>query len=225
MIITQNSHATSCVDASFFYLPYGLGMAMGLDSVSSHVVLLPVEPYLVHVYWDVAAADLENAQKNFSPPWTGRPILIIYDVSGRYRDNPRHVFETEVKLHIPKCYVPLSNPTGSYIAELGLRFRNGQFVLLARSNFAHMPRAWPVEPAALSIQERPNQAVRVFPLKTSQKNYRPLFDPSAQNPNVTRNTVETDMSDVTRKRASQVTWMNEAAYAAGISSGQMPTKD
>ena len=219
MIITQNSHVNSHVDGTFFYVPDGLVIAMEHCSASTHIVLLPVEPYLAHAYWEIAAVDLKRAQEKCDTPWTLRPVLRIYDVSPPC-DTPRHVLDIDVKLHTPKCYVPLSTPAGAYVAELGLLSAHGQFVLLASSNTAHLPRAWPAEPSVPSIPDHPTKTVRPFPLaataKAGAKQGGPFVRDDAANPLRTFNTV----NDILHKGASDLISMNEAIYTAGISSGQ-----
>jgi hypothetical protein len=110
------------------------------------VVLLAVNPYLVHVYWGIAAHDRELLERVFSRPGPrAQPVLRFYDVT-RVDLDPTNVlgwFDVEIDLRAGNWYVHLENPAKSYFIDLGLRTEGGAFQCLARSNVAETPRAWP----------------------------------------------------------------------------------
>lgn len=115
----------------------------------TRVVLLPVDPYLVHVYWELASRDLEEAQKRLSE--LGRhgqqpqAVLKFYDVTRLIFDgtNAHASFEVNIELGAGNWYVHLWSPEKSYCVDLGFRTGEGGFLPIARSNVAETPRAWP----------------------------------------------------------------------------------
>ncbi|MBZ5618445.1 MAG: DUF4912 domain-containing protein [Acidobacteriia bacterium] len=92
------------------------------------VVLLPVDPYLVHVYWDFDLSKL--------PEDTSAAVLRFYDADGH--------FDVGVDLRTSNWYVPLWSPAKTYYADLGAITAAGDFIPLLRSNTIQTPRAWPV---------------------------------------------------------------------------------
>jgi hypothetical protein len=110
------------------------------------VVLLPVNPYLVHVYWEVAQDDLKEIKKLLGrPALRAQPVLRFSDVTCIIFDgtNAHSQFDVDIDLGAGNWYVHLWAPGKSYFVDLGLRTQDGQFHPLARSNIAETPRAWP----------------------------------------------------------------------------------
>ncbi len=112
----------------------------------SRVVLLPVGPYLVHAYWEVSSSDMEKARSELGKDFSkAQPVLRFYDITFIIFDgtNAHNYFDIEVKIKDQSSYVNLYSPEKSYCIDLGFRARDGEFLPLARSNFAETPRAWP----------------------------------------------------------------------------------
>jgi len=110
------------------------------------VVLLPVNPYLVHVYWGIAPRDADVLERVFGRPGPGaQPVLRFYDISQAILDatNAPSQFDVEIDLQAGNWYVHLENPAKSYCIDLGLRTAGGGFHRLAQSNVAETARAWP----------------------------------------------------------------------------------
>lgn len=119
------------------------------------VLLLPVEPSLIHVYWEFsfrhqpaggpAAARLKLAVESDKGKQT-RPVLRFYEVTGIAFDgsNATEFFDVEIDLAARSQYVCLRRPEGSYLAELGFRAGSGRFFPAVRSNTIEVPRAGPV---------------------------------------------------------------------------------
>src|SRR5208282_776691 len=72
------------------------------DSVEeTKAVLLPVNPHLVHVYWEIAAHDLEEVNRIFSRLGPrAQPVLRFYETAHADFDdaNPSRWFEVEIAL-------------------------------------------------------------------------------------------------------------------------------
>ena len=110
------------------------------------VVLLPVNPYLVHVYWGMAAHDLKKVGRVFSRLGPRvQPVLRFYDVTQASIEgtNPQWWYEVEIALGAGNWYAHPESPAKSYYIDLGLRIAGSGFHRLARSNVAETPRAGP----------------------------------------------------------------------------------
>jgi hypothetical protein len=110
------------------------------------VVLLPVNPYLVHVYWGIAANDLKEIERvSTRAGRRAQPVLRFYDITHINFDgtNAHSWFDVEIDLRAGNWYIHLQSPGKSYCIDLGLRAEGGGFHRLARSNVAETPRAWP----------------------------------------------------------------------------------
>jgi hypothetical protein len=123
--------------------PGELPVSYGITSV----VLIPVEPYLANVYWDVSPSDREKIGRRLavrSRP--SQPVLRFHDVTGHLPNKKSpDFFDIEVDLRAGNWYVHLWSPGKSYFAELGLRSATGRFFPVARSNTAEFPAAGPLE--------------------------------------------------------------------------------
>lgn len=112
----------------------------------SRIVLLPVEPYLLHVYWDVTPAELDKAKHQINEEHAqSQAILRCYDITNTIIDgtNANGSFDVHIDL-LSKCwYVHLWSPEKSYFIELGSKTEDGRFYPIARSNIADIPPAWP----------------------------------------------------------------------------------
>jgi hypothetical protein len=107
---------------------------------------MPVDPYLIHAYWEIADADLLRVQTEMGPSHsTARPVLRIYDIT--YIDfdgtNAHHLFDIEIDLRPRNWYVHLWSPEKTYCADLGFTIPEGRFFPVVRSNIVHVPRSEP----------------------------------------------------------------------------------
>jgi hypothetical protein len=100
----------------------------------TRVVLLAVDPNLVHAYWNVAPDKLREAKSRVGE--SSQAVLRFYEAGAR--------FDVDIDLGPRNWYVPLWSAGKSYYVDLGLRGEGGSFVQLARSNVVHTPRAMPV---------------------------------------------------------------------------------
>jgi len=123
-------------------LPVGYG--------KTRIVLLPVDPYLVHVYWEVSSSGM-GFVRALVEEGALRPqaVLRFHDVTAMPVGGVRAEgsFDVEVDIASRNWYVRLLSPEKSYIVDLGFRGRDGRFHRIARSNRGGTPRAWPCEEA------------------------------------------------------------------------------
>ena len=116
----------------------------------TRVVLIPVEPYMVHVYWEVASDELEKAKDSLDDnDGRSQTILRFYDVTNIFFDgtNAHSFFDVPIELESRSRYVHLWSPDKSYFVELGFKTADGRFFPLVRSNVAKTPSAWPAPKA------------------------------------------------------------------------------
>lgn len=106
---------------------------------SNRIVLLPVNPHLVFVYWDLSKETYSKLSNQ------SEVVLRLYDVTYINFDgsNAHRIFEAGIHLALTRNYyfhVPSSN--ADYLAELGFK-AGGKFVPLLRSNVARTPSDTP----------------------------------------------------------------------------------
>jgi hypothetical protein len=112
----------------------------------SQVVLLPVKPYLIYVYWDVTSNDIEKAKQRLGGNYGhSKAVLRFYDVTDIIYDgtNAHDFFDVEIDLQSRDWYVDIWSPDKSYFVDLGFKTGDGFFLSLARSGVARTPCAWP----------------------------------------------------------------------------------
>jgi hypothetical protein len=121
-------------------LPTGYG--------ETRVVLLAVDPYLVHAYWEVSERDMrrvEGLAKDGFSPW--QAFLRFHDLTPLAAGGNRGSgsFDVRVEIESQNWYVRLLSPERTYMVDLGFRAQDGSFHRIARSNPVGTPRAWPCE--------------------------------------------------------------------------------
>jgi hypothetical protein len=129
-LTTQELATISAEVAAFFPQPFE----------RTEVVLLVIEPRNVHAYWHVRNDDMSRAAAAAGPD--APMVLRIYDITyiDFSRARPHSFFDLEVHGLQNNWYVHLWADAKSYIADLGLRRRDGTLVALARSNVVETPR-------------------------------------------------------------------------------------
>jgi hypothetical protein len=112
----------------------------------NRLVLLPVDPYLMYTYWELATDP---------PPTAGaRAVLRFHESPSSLSMEISRPFDVDIDLGAGNWYVHLWSPDKLYQADLGLRGDDGSFVVLAHSN---QVRTAPTRPAEVSpvIEEAP----------------------------------------------------------------------
>ena len=115
----------------------------------TRVVLLPVDPYLVHVYWDLAQSDVQQVQRSLDTDHTrAQPVLRFWEITeGSAGAGQPASFDVDVQLQARNWYIHLWSPGKTYYLDLGFRTDGGEFMPLARSNEVQTPRAGPATEA------------------------------------------------------------------------------
>lgn len=110
-----------------------------LDSHSeTRIVLLPVEPYLVHAYWDISRDDLSKARRRLGEEYgESQQVLRFLELNDAVSQSTIDTFDVAIEFSARNWYVPLWSPDKTYRALLGLKTKNNRFFTLARSNIAN----------------------------------------------------------------------------------------
>ena len=184
----------------------------------TRLVLLPVEPYVVHVYWEATPEELEKAKDGVDEE--SDAVLRFYDVPNDMTDSmdAHRFFDEQVDLESKSRYVHLGRPERSCFVELGLKTQNGSFFPIARSNVVKTPRAWPAsgeDEHDTFVQGDTDQGLLRRDTRTEHRKREkeaepcsqpePPFNQSAQAPSERRGDVE-------------LTEMSEKAFSFGVSS-------
>jgi hypothetical protein len=117
-------------------LPSGYGQ--------TRLVLMEVDPHLVHAYWEVTPADRKVAMKRLGTQSAPAPwILRFYEVAEQDSGGAviQSRFDVPVDLAPGNWYVSLPASGRSYRAELGPISGSGRFHAACRSNAVTSPRA------------------------------------------------------------------------------------
>ncbi len=107
--------------------------ALNQQSLANKLVLIAVNPYVVHAYWDV--------DQRTVPAGKAPAALRFHDLEP---GQPESCFDVPVELGAGNWYVHLWSPARTYRAELGFKTVTGEFAALADSNIVQTPRAWPI---------------------------------------------------------------------------------
>jgi len=116
----------------------------------SRVILLPVEPYLIHACWEVTHKDIGKAKQRLGNDYrSSQAVLRFYDITNIIFDgtNAHDTFDVDIDLQSRNWYVDLWSPDKSYFVDLGFKTRDGFFLPVTRSNVVRTPRAWPAPEA------------------------------------------------------------------------------
>ncbi len=111
---------------------------------TTYLTLMAKDPSWIYAYWEIAPDSLHNLLKSVSNHHLkeAQTVLRMYDVTllDFNGTNANKYFDIEVGPRANNWYVNLWSDSVSYIGEIGLRFNDGRFFALARSNAAHTPR-------------------------------------------------------------------------------------
>src|SRR5690348_13361052 len=103
----------------------------------TRLVLLVVDPYLIHAYWEVVAEKLREVKKLARQ---NKGVLRFYKATETAGHSTQDSFDIEVDLKSRNWYVHLWSPEESLYADLGLKRNDGKLIRLDRSQVVRMPR-------------------------------------------------------------------------------------
>jgi hypothetical protein len=100
----------------------------------TRLVLLVVDPHLIHAYWEIARSRLRDVKKKAA---RGQVVL-------RFYRGKQDSFDVDIDLQSRNWYVHLWSPEESLYADLAVKMTDGTLIRLARSKAVHLPRTRPV---------------------------------------------------------------------------------
>lgn len=113
----------------------------------TRLVVLPVDPYLVHAYWEVTDKDLEAAKSGIAGDGRDPEAVLRFvetsESPPRPQGTPPTSFDVGVDLTPRNWYVRLWSSGKSYVVQLGLKGPSGRFAALAESAPIQTPRSEP----------------------------------------------------------------------------------
>lgn len=108
----------------------------------TRLVLMEIDPYRVHAYWNVDENDLAHIQKELGKSLKDAQLVLrIYDISYIYYNgtNAHSHFDIEIQGLRNNWYIDLWSSAKSYCADLGFRLPSGDFHAITHSNVIHAP--------------------------------------------------------------------------------------
>ena len=128
------------------HIAWDTGRMFPIPLSSDHLSLLMVNPRLGHVHWKVREESLKEMLPGREDRFSGVPIVVrIYDVTDIVFDgsNAHSFLDLDVSALTGNHYFKVGTPARNYLAEIGLRGRNGSFAAVARSNTIFFDRDVP----------------------------------------------------------------------------------
>jgi hypothetical protein len=140
----------------------------------TRLVLLVVDPYLIHAYWEVAPERLREA---IEPAEQNKGVLRFYkgsETSGK--GTQRESFDIEIDLQSSNWYVHLWSPEESLYADLSVKRSDGTLIRLIRSQVVHIPRTRPavaIDQHFMKVEATERRAEIVSAPPPSAQHHRP----------------------------------------------------
>ncbi|PYR68960.1 MAG: hypothetical protein DMG20_08430 [Acidobacteria bacterium] len=114
----------------------------------TRLVVLAVDPYLIHAYWEIAPPELDEASRH-----AGKSKAVLRFTKGTNQDEHADWFDVDIDLQSRNWYVHLWSAEESYRVDLGLKRSDGTLIRLVPSQLVLMPRSLP----APEIDQRPTR--------------------------------------------------------------------
>ena len=135
----------------------------------TRLVLLAVDPYLIHAYWEVTPEKLNEAKETAGE---AQAVIRFYK-AGKTADENASAdwFDVEIDLQSRNWYVHLWSVEESYCADLALKRNDGTLIRLVRSQVVHMPRTRPaiaIEQHFMKVESTQRRAEIVSPPPVEQ---------------------------------------------------------
>ena len=108
------------------------------------IVLLVRDPWWVFAYWEIGRDKEEDAVRKICSAGDDieKSVLRVYDVTDIKFDgaNAHRSFDIDLKGLANNWYINVGTPARSWLVDIGIISRKGNFYLLARSNTINTPR-------------------------------------------------------------------------------------
>ena len=114
----------------------------------TRLVVLAVDPYLIHAYWEIAPPELDEAKRH-----AGKTKAVLRFHEGTNHGEYADWFDVDIDLQSRNWYVHLWSAEESYCVDLGLKRSDGTLIRMVPSQLVLMPRSLP----APEIDRRPTR--------------------------------------------------------------------
>ncbi len=120
---------------SDFVFPQGYGQ--------DKAVLLVRDPYWMHAYWEITSSKVGSLKAQFGEALinSSRLVLRLLDVNNTAPEKPNDRKDMDISGSTNNWYIQVPNSDCSYCVEIGFLTPDGRFLMIARSNVVHTPRA------------------------------------------------------------------------------------
>lgn len=106
------------------------------------IVLQVRDPYWIHAYWELSEATINRLKSELGNKfYQARRSLRVYDISNIIfsGNNAHNFFDIEINEFADNWYIDTAGPGRSWCADLGLKFPDGSFITIVRSNIVSTP--------------------------------------------------------------------------------------
>ncbi len=115
-------------------LPYGYD--------TTKFVAIVRDPYWVYMYWDFSHSTIGNIAKEYEKKGGNlNPVIRTYDITDIEFDGTKSNKKWDTRIHLDarNWYLCVGEPNRTYIFDLGLVDKDGNFYLIVRSNIITTP--------------------------------------------------------------------------------------
>lgn len=114
---------------------------------TNQITALVRDPWWIYAYWEVTPNGMGEANRRVADSET-RLTLRVYDTTKQA--DMSQFWDIEIFQRIGNWYIDVGQPNHTYLIDVGMRSRDGNFATIARSNVAHTP---PDGPSAQLTEE------------------------------------------------------------------------
>ncbi|MBN1492990.1 MAG: DUF4912 domain-containing protein [Candidatus Omnitrophica bacterium] len=109
------------------------------------LVVMVRDPYWAYSYWDISNDTRGFIDRMYREREGVRPVLRVHDVTGVNfnGNNGNSSWDLDISIDARNWYLNLGVPGGAFVIDLGLKDKNGDFILIARSNKIQLPIDYP----------------------------------------------------------------------------------
>ena len=110
------------------------------------IVVQVRDPWWIHAYWEIMGSTLDRIKAEIGDAFfSAKRILRVYDISHIIFDgkNAHRFFDIDISSDATSWYIDTGAPGRSWCVDMGVLFRDGRFIMIARSNVVHTPLVGP----------------------------------------------------------------------------------
>ncbi len=143
-IISVSSSSANSVPAQNQEGPQDWGASVPENYGTTRIVLLPRDPRWLYSYWEVTEISMKEIISKFGADVLSKALPtirrhLVLNKSGKAQSS--HFVDVTVALEARSWYLQVEEEGTSWFVELGLKLENGEFIVIARSNYVTLPRA------------------------------------------------------------------------------------